>query len=375
MNQFSNSLALNKAYEKILEVRDALKDKISKEIIFSSPIITREEQGIIYPNTINVIQGKAGAHKSRLVELICALMLGGENANSTLGYSIPWYRSEDFFVSYFDTERNTKEQFPFALKRILRQAGLPDTEKPYNLDFVSLISAQRSERLDILKLHINLLRQNVEKHLIIVLDVLTDCLGNFNDPKESLQLIDFMNQLINHYDVTFITVIHENPTSGEKARGHVGTELLNKASTQIQIGFEKESKSLIRIKYLKNRHGRRPEDFYVEYNELTRCLQLVDDTVIENYRLSNIKKAPVEDIEQVLPELVKGKISRETLIASLRTKFECSRNTVIERIKHFTDKRKVEGENGVEYLFNSEKQGREVFYSLIQQKSINTSKD
>jgi predicted ATPase len=45
-----------------------------KPISFSQPIVWQKENPVFFPKTINVIQGKAGVHKSRLAETICAAL-------------------------------------------------------------------------------------------------------------------------------------------------------------------------------------------------------------------------------------------------------------------------------------------------------------
>ena len=86
-----------------------------------------------------------------------------------------------------------------------------------------------------------------------------------------MKLIDMMNQSINRYDVTFLYLIHENPVNTDKAPGHLGTEILNKASTVIQIGFEKDAQNhntdLINVNFLKCRSSKKHDPFYVQYSD------------------------------------------------------------------------------------------------------------
>jgi len=72
---------------KIIMTAEKIKKIKEKEIRFSDPILWQNDNAIIFPHTINVIQGQAGVHKSRLAEFICAAMLklNGFN-NELLGY-------------------------------------------------------------------------------------------------------------------------------------------------------------------------------------------------------------------------------------------------------------------------------------------------
>jgi hypothetical protein len=139
-------------------------------------------------------------------------------------------------------------------------------DHPYGFDYISLLEFGREERFDMLNIVFRArIRKKFPMHIFIVLDVITDCVFNFNDTKDSMKLIDMMNQTINRYDVTFLCLIHENPGSADKARGHLGTEILNKASTVIQIGFEKDAQNhntdLLKVAYFKCRSSKKHEPF------------------------------------------------------------------------------------------------------------------
>jgi hypothetical protein len=56
----------------VLATREKLKERKASEIRFSEPVLKQGENAVIFPHTINVIQGQAGVHKSRLAENICA---------------------------------------------------------------------------------------------------------------------------------------------------------------------------------------------------------------------------------------------------------------------------------------------------------------
>ena len=139
-------------------------------------------------------------------------------------------------VLYVDTERNLSEQFPYALQSIQMKAGHEKTAHPSNFDYISLLEIPRKDRYNTLKEYLNYTRESATNPLFIVLDVSTDCIEDFNKVDKSMELIDLMNAaIINQHDVIFLCIVHENPNS-EKARGHFGTELLNKSSTAIQVG-------------------------------------------------------------------------------------------------------------------------------------------
>lgn len=201
---------------------------------------------------------------------------------------------------------------------------------------------------------------------------------NFNDPKESLALIDFMNSMINEFDITFICVIHENPGAGQKARGHIGTESLNKASTQIQVSIHELDlgKEAIKVKYLKTRRSKRPADFYMCYSETENCLVLPDKGTMKYIKKSGKSKADIDDVTEYLLETLIARTTRQNLLEDLCTAFECAKNTMLSRLKEIVDT-PLEikgGEEGVVYHLIKKKEGKETFYELEKQSSDSDDK-
>jgi hypothetical protein len=109
-------------------------------------------------------------------------------------------------------------------------------------------------------------------NLLVILDVVTDCVKSFNNDADALSLFDYIGNLCEDHGTAFLLLLHENPGAGEKARGHVGTEALNKANTQIQIGYERKRKredsQLIKLKFLKCRNGAKPSPVYFQFSPI-----------------------------------------------------------------------------------------------------------
>ncbi len=330
---------------KVLATQKRLTTNSCQAIAFSLPIITYQDTGIIYPNTINIIQGKKGVHKSRLTEIFCGLMLRQHLPIAThqfLGMvREPMHKA---VVLYVDTERNINDQFPYAIQKIKLLAGYPIEEEPPNFDYISLIDIARSERFDTLNEYIKRFRVQHENHnLFIVFDVVTDCVENFNDVRESLRLVDMLNETINLYNVTFLCVIHENPSAGnDKGRGHLGTELNNKASQVIQIGFEKDNQGndtdLIRLKFLHSRNTKRLEPIYVQYSEETKGLVLANVDFINEKLAMKKTKAQLIDIQNWLTNHLKEAKSKKELIEEIKIAFDCGERTIEDRLKELDDK-------------------------------------
>ncbi len=321
--------------KKVMATRQKIHDRSIKAIEFSRPIISRGNMGIIYPNTIAVVQGKKGVHKSRLSETLCICLLHINQAICQIGFSRELLKK--IMLLYVDTERNQNDQLPWAMQQIRKKSGYPIDLNPPQFDFISLVDISRKDRFETLKNYIEFKQKEFPDYqFVIVLDVVTDCIENFNDPKESLKLIDLMNELINQKDVTFICVIHENP-GGEKARGHLGTEIINKASQVIQIAFDGDSKELIMLKFLHSRNTKQIESVYLRYDDDVKGLVEADPDLIKQVQNTKQEKAPIDKVEVWLKSNLMGELSRETLIKQLREHFDCGEKTIEERLKSLVE--------------------------------------
>lgn len=331
-NQVNNSKELNT----VLETQKKLRELKANDIIFASPIIKQGENALIFPRTINVIQGQAGVHKSRLAENICSAILKKlDGRNDLLGFQKASVLS-NYTVVYVDTERNLSDQYPYALQSIQVNAGYAKEEHPKNFDYISLVQIERSKRFPVLDAYLNSIRKNTDNHLFVVLDVSTDCIADFNKTDISMELIDLMNISINEYNVTFLCVIHENPRS-EKARGHFGTELMNKASTVMQVGYEdptQEDTDLIRVKYLKCRSTAKHSPFYIKYSKEVKGLVLAEVSEVSQVKNNRKHKAKVEEVIEFL-EMYLGdgtEMSRTDLLDKLCVDFDASQRIIEDRI-------------------------------------------
>ena len=156
-----NTTIYSESLSKIMLTTEKIKKIKENDIRFADPILRQNDNAIIFPHTINVIQGQAGVHKSRLAEFICAAMLkrNGFN-NELLGYKRENFEANNTVV-YVDTERNQSEQFPYALQCIQVKAGYDKKEHPENFKYISLLEITRKERfvvLEVLRTSIKLTR-------------------------------------------------------------------------------------------------------------------------------------------------------------------------------------------------------------------------
>ncbi|MBX0332552.1 hypothetical protein K3G39_04805 [Pontibacter sp. HSC-14F20] len=361
---------IEKHLETVLTTQAVLRERKAQDIKFSDPVLLQNDNAIIFPHTINVIQGPAGSHKSRLAEMIVAAIIKLPDCRHELLNITLHPFAAKYTAVYSDTERNLTEQLPFALQSIQLKAGYAKADHPANFEYLSLLQVPRKYRFETLAKYLEQLQHRISTPLFIVLDVSTDCIEDFNKVDKSMELIDLMNIAINEHDVIFLCLIHENPKS-DKARGHFGTELMNKASTVMQVGFEKDASQndtdLIRVKYLKCRSTARHTPFYMKYSDAAKGLVLADDSEVAGLINTRKHKAPAEDmIEHIEMYLGDGsKMKRRELMDRLCKEFGAKDRTIDDRLKSIVDSEMELYDNeGNSCWLHKEQAQKEILYSL-----------
>jgi len=355
----------------ILATREKLKLIKATDIKFSEPVLMQGDNAVIFPHTINVIQGQAGVHKSRLAENICSAFLKRKGCdNHLLGFNSLNYNGTHTVV-YVDTERNLTEQLPFALQSIQLNAGYNKADHPANFEYISLLQINRKERFTALNDYLSYLKKTINTPLFIVLDVSTDCIEDFNKTDKSMELIDLMNMAINEHNVIFLCLIHENPNS-DKARGHFGTELMNKASTVMQVSFEKDANQqntdIIRVKYLKCRSTARHTPFHIKYcNDIGGLiLATAEDvsTVVNNRKHKAGNDDIIEHLQMYLGDGTS--LNRTELLNKLCEDFNASNRTVETRLKEIVNEVIIIKDNS-QYpcILDKQKEGKQIIYKLL----------
>ena len=349
---------LKKVYEDARELDEARK----RPVKFSDPLITMGEIKLIFPRSTNLVQGSYGVHKSRIIEHLIATILKGEGEEPIL--DLEYCGEKDPFVIWIDTERE-KDVFLYAVQTILTHSGYNIADDIRDrLFFSSFVEYNREERVKRLEELLHDLRlQHKNKHITVFIDTLTDLVIDFNRPRESNVLIDLINKLRSRYEITFISVMHENPpTSGAsgKAKGHLGTLIVDKSTTVMSIGYEKNSKEILAIDFLKTRRSRIPDKILVKYNESKK--QLVRAVGYEIKGLSH-EKAPTNKVAKELLSLLENpsitEMKRSEAIEKLVKVFGCGVKTIRKRLKIIEDEKILENHG---YELKVEERGKTKYY-------------
>lgn len=158
--------------------------------------------------SISVLKGMAKAGKTTVTAWITAQTI-----------------KQEISVLWIDTEQGlyygSRTQF-----WVLQIAGV---ERSEYLRFYDLKIYSPTTRIEI----VNHLIDQVRPDLVII-DGIRDLVFDINNPEEATTIAGDLMRWAEVYDCHILNIIHENKGNGN-ARGHLGTELINKSETVIKV--------------------------------------------------------------------------------------------------------------------------------------------
>jgi hypothetical protein len=201
-----------------------------------------------------LVIGKAKSRKSFFISIAIATALGKDLILNRFQNHLPLEKSD---VLYFDTEQS-KYYVQKAVKRVCTQVNVPE---PKNLHAFYLRSLSPKERLQFIE---NEIYSN-DKVGFVVIDGIKDLITSINDENEASMMTSKLLKWTEERQIFILTVLHQNKND-ENARGHIGTELINKAQTVLSITKDEKDKniSIVEANYCRNKE---PEAFAFEINE------------------------------------------------------------------------------------------------------------
>ena len=200
-----------------------------------SPAVLWVDGSVI--GTLGNFSASIGKAKSKKTFNVAALTAAALTNGSVLHYRAS-FPEEKRGILYIDTEQG-RPHCQQVLRRILRLAGLPEEQDPDNLVMLTLRKFPPDMRLAIVDHAIGTI-----PHLgLVIIDGIRDLLYDINSPKEATDIISRFMQWTDDRQIHIHTILHQNKND-ENARGHIGTELNNKAETVMQIEVDKEERSI-----------------------------------------------------------------------------------------------------------------------------------
>lgn len=170
------------------------------------------------------IIGKAKSGKTILLGSIVASFVNNCTQLGAIKGSLPENKHN---VLYFDTEQSLYHATR-SVKRICSQAGITN---PVNLIAYALRPLTPAERLSAIEEKLS----QTDNLGLVAIDGIRDLLTiGINDEAEATSLTSKFLKWTSDYNIHLILLLHQNKND-LNARGHIGTEVLNKAETTLSV--------------------------------------------------------------------------------------------------------------------------------------------
>jgi len=183
--------------------------------------------------TLGNFSASTGKPKSKKTFNVSAIVASALSGKEVLKYKadLPSCKNR---VLYIDTEQS-KCHCHKVLQRILTLAGMPIDQETDRIEFFVLREYTPDQRRDIIRWALH-----EEKNIgLVIIDGIRDLIHDINSPSESLDIINELMRWSSYYELHIHTVLHLNK-GDDNTRGHIGTELNNKAETILQISKNTE---------------------------------------------------------------------------------------------------------------------------------------
>ena len=242
--------------------------------------------------------GKAKAKKTFNVSaLVAASLANGKVLNYRA--SLPEGKRK---ILYVDTEQS-RYHCHNVLERILKLAGLPTGIDNENLDFICLREYTPSVRIEV----IDYALAQDRGYGLVIIDGIRDLLLDINNAGESVEVINKMMEWSSKYDLHIHCVLHQNK-GDNNVRGHIGTEMNNKAETVLVITKNTANPDISEVKAMHIREKEfKPFAFTVNEDGLPEVMEGYHGEEHQRKRSAriNYKDISIEQHREALSEVFK----------------------------------------------------------------------
>lgn len=196
--------------------------------------------------TFGNFSASTGKAKSKKTFNISAMVAAAINNTTVLSYraTLPEGKRS---ILYFDTEQS-KFHCHNVIERIYKLAGLKVTKDDKRIKFFGLREYTPTLRIAL----IDYALRKYEDVGLVIIDGLRDLMYDINNAKESTDVMTMLMAWTSRFDLHIHCVLHLNKNDSN-TRGHIGTELENKAETVLIISKNKQDTSISEVKPMHTR--------------------------------------------------------------------------------------------------------------------------
>ena len=223
-------------------LRELAKVDYTKELPPPKPILKVNGEIFGTLGNFTLVIGKAKSRKTFLMALVLSACLGFKNKQSMFEGCLPDEKNK---VVLLDTEQGQYHVIKVA-KRVASLSGFTQTDNFEVYGARSLSTAQRIELIEEIV-------TNTPDLGLLVIDGVRDILTSINDEEQATEICNLFLRLTEQHNIHIVGVLHQN--KGDfNARGHIGTEMINKAETTVSVTVEKDKEvSKVDVEYSRNK--------------------------------------------------------------------------------------------------------------------------
>lgn len=193
--------------------------------------------------TLGNFSAAIGKAKSKKTFNCSAIVASALTNNSVLGYT-SCFPIDKRKILYVDTEQGVSH-CQKVLNRIYRLAGLSLDQDSEYIEFLALRKYTPEVRIRVID---EAIRETAGLGLVII-DGIRDLVYDINNSTEATNTISLLMQWTDEFQIHIHVILHQNK-GDDNARGHIGTELINKAETVLQIERDKDDNNVSRVEAL-----------------------------------------------------------------------------------------------------------------------------
>ena len=260
-----------------------------------SPEVLKIGDSVI--GTLGNFSASIGKAKSKKTFNVSAIVASALSEGRVLHYKSE-FPSDKRCILYIDTEQG-RHHCQKVLNRILRLANLPADIDPENLKLLALRKYSPEERLAIVEYALD----TIPNIGLVIIDGIRDFVYDINSPSEATRIISKLMQWTDDRQIHIHTILHQNKND-EHARGHIGTELNNKAEAIMQVEVDKDDKSVSVVEAVHIR-DKEFEPFAFRIND-EALPELVESYALKEKKVGRPKKDEFDPYKDI-PESVHRK--------------------------------------------------------------------
>ncbi len=258
----------------------------------------------------SMVIGKAKSRKTFFITIALAAATGNDVVLNKFFGSLP---NDQRNVIYFDTEQS-RYHAQRTVKRVCRLTGY---HSPNNFIAYGLRKYNAHDRLKMIEAAL-FTTKNIG---FAVIDGARDIVTSINDESQASDVTTSLLRWTEELNIHIIVVLHENKND-KNPRGHLGTELTNKAETVLSVSKNEtdDNISIVQAEYCRDRD---PEPFAFEIND-EGLPQVADNFEIRTSKKLTPAAIPQNNHYTVLRAIFGNnkQLGHSEFIASIRYEFE-----------------------------------------------------